>query len=250
MLIAPIAPHIEVPDPEHLLTATDPREAFYTSIRPAPRHEYLTDGVASNGELPSAPTGGSFNESDMSDKPSCPGPGNPLGTPYNTEPFCVGDLPALRPEDTQALDHQYKTTLAAMLAVDDLVGTVVDALNAADLLNETVLLFTSDNGFFYGQHRLSGKEFPYEEAIRVPLIVSDPVVTKRKRATASQIVVNNDLAPTIAELAGVTPPYATDGMSLVPLLKQPRRDDWQRNGFLVEHWFSPPSHGYPVSTSQ
>ena len=245
LTIAPLAPHIEFvvtpPTAGQPLTLWDnlePRNASQLSIRPAPRHLDLVDGNAANGELPDLPRIGSFNEADVSRKPSCPADLPLPGAVMNYSPYCVAEHQRLRDDiDVPALERQWKTMLGSMLALDDLVGDVIDALAAAGKLDDTVILFTSDNGWFYGEHRLIGKDLAYEEALRVPLLIRAPGYAAG--ATASQTVLNTDLAPTLAALAGAVPPYGTDGASLLPLLADPGRTDWFRKTFLVEHWFLP-----------
>jgi arylsulfatase A-like enzyme len=245
--IATLAPHIEVTDPAELLIGNDPSEAFLLDIRPAPRHAHLSDGNPANGELPGLPTSPSFNEADVSDKPSCPAPTPPVGIVMNYVPFCLREHASLRSDpDVVALEHQWKTMLASMLAVDDLVGDVIDALAVAGKLDNTVILFTSDNGWFYGEHRLTGKELAYEESIRVPLLIRAPGYAAG--ATASQAVLNTDLAPTLAAFAGATPAGNVDGASLLPILGTPGRTDWFRKSFLVEHWFIPSYFKYANPT--
>jgi arylsulfatase A-like enzyme len=94
-----------------------------------------------------------------------------------------------------------------------------------------MIVFTSDNGFMWGEHRWIDKLAPYEESIRVPLVVRfDPLTSTAE--SAPQLALNIDLAPTFAQVAGVTPPR-TDGQSLLPLLEYPQAP-W-REDFLVEH---------------
>ena len=81
----------------------------------------------------------------------------------------------------------------------------------------------------FGEHRLFGKGKPYEESIRVPLIILVPGL---ERQTLDHLVINNDLAPTIAEFSGAEPDIAVDGLSLLPILKDPSKK--LREGFLVE----------------
>jgi len=135
--------------------------------------------------------------------------------------------------ETGNLTRFYRERLAAMLAVDDMVGDVVQTLTDRGILDNTVIVFTSDNGWVWGQHRLVGKQLAYDEAIRVPLYIRMPT---RVRRTVLRMVVNADLAPTIAELTGSAADLWIDGRSLVPFLT----DDapvvpWRRR-LLVEHW--------------
>jgi arylsulfatase A-like enzyme len=115
-----------------------------------------------------------------------------------------------------------------------MIGELLGALKASGELDNTYIFFTSDNGWHAGQHRLTtGKWTAYEEDIRVPLIVRGPGVPEGRKL--DQLVLNNDLAPTFAELGGARVPDFVDGRSLVPLLggDPPPPDDW-RQAFLVE----------------
>jgi len=119
----------------------------------------------------------------------------------------------------------------SLLALDRSVKSVVQALKARHELNRTVILYTSDNGFLWGEHRLGGKVWPYEESTHVPLIVRTPWTTSPQRN--NQPVLNIDLASTISSLAGVTPGLPQDGKSLVPFLHD-EQVPW-RHAFLVEY---------------
>lgn len=114
-----------------------------------------------------------------------------------------------------ALVKAYRAELQTLQSVDDLIEAVVDALKDAGKLDNTLIVFTSDNGFLYGQHGLIGKSAPYEGSIKVPLVMRGPGIPKGK--TLSALVNNLDVVATIADLAGASPGYALDGRSLVPL---------------------------------
>ena len=102
-------------------------------------------------------------------------------------------------------------------------------------LDQTYIIFTSDNGFSVGEHRrILGKGTAYDESIRVPLIIRGPGISGGQ--VLKDIVLNNDLAPTVAELAGVPVPDFVDGRSLVPLLNGKTPAAGWRVGFLIEHW--------------
>jgi N-acetylglucosamine-6-sulfatase len=121
-----------------------------------------------------------------------------------------------------------------MLAVDDMIGRLVGELRKSGELDNTYFFFTSDNGFHFGTHRLSvGKWTAYEEDISVPLIVRGPGVPKGR--TLEHLVLNNDFAPTFADLGGAEIPDFVDGRTLRPLLSDdpPPTDDW-RQAFLEE----------------
>lgn len=202
LLVASTAPHVEAVSNTN--TINNYQDAWRWDIHPAPRY-------VGSVHLP-LPMPPSFNESNISDKPNW-----------------VQQVPLLRTIDVTNLTRQYQDRLAAMRAVDDLIGNLANALTATGKLQNTVLIFTSDNGWFYAQHRLSGKLAAYDESVRVPLYI-----TGQAPAIVSAMVGNTDLAPTIADLAHVTPGGRVDGVSLVPLLTQP--DQPWRNRFLLENW--------------
>ena len=159
----------------------------------APRHAGLFSGTA----LPMLPN---FNEADVSDKP-----------------LVIRSRPLLTTADIANLTRVYQDRLRSLQSVDDLVDSVVSALSADGLLDNTWIFYMSDNGYFLGEHRgLQGKNFPYEEDLRVPFVVRGPHVPPG--VVLDEIGLNIDLAPTFAEIAGVSPTIAVDGRSMVPLL--------------------------------
>ena len=126
----------------------------------------------------------------------------------------------------------YRRRLQCLQSVDELVATVVDALRATGELENTYLVYTSDNGFHFGQHRmLQGKGTAYEEDIRVPFAIRGPGVAKGRTIEALALI--TDLAPTFAAWAGAETPDFVDGRSFVPLLEDPDLP-WRRS-FLVQH---------------
>lgn len=128
--------------------------------------------------------------------------------------------------------------------VDEVVGQIRARLAERGFAQNTVIIFTADNGYCLGEHGLSGKWFMYEESIRVPLVIYDPRREKQDHVpTRDEMVLNIDLAPTILDLAGVPAPDAMQGTSLLPLLagrEIPWRDHW-----FYEHLFEHP--GLPKS---
>ena len=164
-----------------------------------------------NEPLPNMP---SFNEPDVSDKP--------LG---------IRNRPVLTPQRTAAIREAYQQQLESLLSVDDGVKAIVDALRARGELGNTLVVFTDDNGFFHGQHRVpSGKVLLYEPSIRVPLLMRGPGVPKNRHL--KQMVANIDLAPTIVDAANAKAGRVMDGKSLLPLLAHPSRQ-WGRD-LLIE----------------
>jgi N-acetylglucosamine-6-sulfatase len=117
-----------------------------------------------------------------------------------------------------------------MLAVDEMVGSLVEGLEAAGELENTYIFFTSDNGWQQGEHRIrSGKNRIYEESARVPLFVRGPGVSAGMKM--EKLALNTDLAPTFADLAGAS--FPADGRSLAPLLGGEEPASW-RSSVLLE----------------
>ena len=189
MWLAPMAPHDGGPrEPE------DP-PGFRTAA-PAPRHK----GMYANEPLPQDP---SFSEANVSDKPRE-----------------IRRRRRLRPDDVEKVHYAYRQRLETLRAVDDMVGEVVRALEETGELENTLVVYTSDNGFLQGQHRVrAGKVFLYEPSLRVPLLMRGPGVPRGRQVTRWSS--NVDLAPTILELAGATAGRTQDGRSLWPLLRDP-----------------------------
>jgi N-acetylglucosamine-6-sulfatase len=176
---------------------------------PAPRHAGMFAGAT-------APRTPSFNEADVSDKPPS-----------------IRNRPLLTDAQIAALDHEYQTRLESLQALDEGIGRIIDTLAARGELENTYIVFTSDNGYHIGQHRFVGGKFEvYEEDIRVPLIIRGPDV--QAGATVEQMAVNIDLAPTMARWGQATPDRVMDGQSLTPLLGQGAETQNWRKDFLVE----------------
>jgi N-acetylglucosamine-6-sulfatase len=202
LALTPLVPHIEkcnTWDPEGPTIDIDApyRDQFQFDVRPALRHLGAA-GILRNFAVKTFPNRASFNVLD---------PGKPAELRQKLNP--------LDDTDKNGLYRQYGNRLASLLAVDDLIGTVTAALG--NEINNTVLIFTSDNGWFYGDHQLTGKLLAYEESIRVPLYMRLPGSGSPRQITAS--VLNIDLAPTITAWAGATPTRVMDGRSLLPLLE-------------------------------
>jgi len=157
----------------------------------------------------------SFDEADRSDKPAH-----------------IQALQPVGPERTESLEVLRRNQYRSLQAVDRAVDRLLDALEDTGRLDDALVIFTSDNGLLWGEHRWLKKEVPYEEAIRVPLIVRADAIVGEGARTDDHLVANIDLAPTIAEVAGVELPNV-DGKSMVPLLAE-RSEPWRR-ALLIEH---------------
>jgi len=173
---------------------------------PAPRDADSFQGAP----LPARPN---FNEADVSDKP-----------------WDGMFHPILHEGRLRTYWHR---VLASLQQVDRTIGEFVRVLKAEGKLANTDFIFTTDNGLLLGEHRLQVvKIWPYEESIRVPMVVAGPAVADPGR-TSADFALNIDLAPTVAQLAGVRPGLHPDGRSLVPLLED-RNVAW-RKAFIVEY---------------
>jgi N-acetylglucosamine-6-sulfatase len=189
--VAFLAPHSGAPQ-----ESDDPRN-FATPV-PAPRHRnrYATEPM---------PQPASFNEADVSDKP--------IG---------IRNRPVLNAQTIANITENYRQRLESLLAVDEAVAALVGALRETGELEQTLIVFTADNGFFHGEHRVpSGKVLLYEPSIRVPLILRGPGVPRGRRV--AEPVANIDVAPTVVAAARATPTRVMDGRSLLPLAADPGR---------------------------
>jgi arylsulfatase A-like enzyme len=167
----------------------------------------LTDPLGLNSTVPAArdslaflgaplPRPPSFDEPDVSDKPAA-----------------IRNRRRLKQWQLAALESTHRQRLASLVAVDEGVARIVGALQARGELRDTLLIFTSDNGFMLGEHRVpTGKILPYEPSIRVPLLMRGPGAPHRVR---HDLVWNGDLAPTILDAAGARPAFPLDGRSLL-----------------------------------
>lgn len=165
-----------------------------------------------------------YDEADVSDKPS----------------WIQGD-PRIDRATALRLNEKRISMIEALQAVDRAVGDIVQALADQNRLDTTMIVFMSDNGYLFGEHRDEGKNNPYDSATRVPMIIRyDPLVAGP--VVSQENAMNIDLAPTIADVAGLSDVPATDGVSLKPILLDPTAN--VRGAFLLEGGDQTPS-GHP-----
>jgi arylsulfatase A-like enzyme len=133
-------------------------------------------------------------------------------------------------------DDLIKNQLRCLTAIDEGVGRIWKALEETRQLDNTFIVFTSDNGYFWGEHHLGDKRWAYEESLRIPMLMRYP---KRIKAGSkiAQMVMNVDMAPTMLDLVGVSAPAEVQGRSILPLLKGPVKG-W-RTAFLSEYFMEP-----------
>jgi N-acetylglucosamine-6-sulfatase len=191
--LAYTAPHVESrPNP-------NPPKDCRDAAKPAPRDA----DAFNNARLPKPPN---FNEADVSDKPKT-----------------IRMLPRLTQRQIGTIRRKYRCELESLLSIDVGVRKIVKALKAKGALDNTLLVYTSDNGYFHGEHRIPrDKQRPYEESIRVPLEMRGPGIPKG--VTINPLVINADLAPTIVDAANAHPGLTMDGRSLLPVVRHPAID--------------------------
>src|SRR5439155_19457005 len=127
-------------------------------------------------------------------------------------------------------DQIIRDQLRCLLAVDESVGRIFGALEETGQLDNTLLVFASDNGYFWNEHHLGDKRAAYEESIRIPLLMRYPKLIK-PGTKIDEMVLNIDLAPTFIELGGAKPIEGSHGRSLAPLLKGDR-SDWRKSALF------------------
>jgi N-acetylglucosamine-6-sulfatase len=148
----------------------------------------------------------------------------------------VANMPPLG-ATTGTDDETIRNRLRMLASVDEGLGDILKTLEDQNQLDNTLIVFTSDEGYFYGEHGLSvERRLAYEESIRIPLFMRWPKQIK-PGATIDQFALNVDVAPTLLDIAGATIPSTMDGRSLLPLLRGDAAvvRSW-RNSFLIEYW--------------
>jgi len=186
--LAFLAPHGEV---------TEPGGTTKAFVRPAPRHRgrFATLGIESPA----------FGELDVSDKPPA-----------------IRALPRIRLAAQERVLEGLRARREALLAVDEAVAALVGELERTGQLENTYVVFTSDNGFLQGEHRIpKGKFLAYDASSHVPLLVRGPGI--RPGSVSDELVLNTDLAPSVVEATGARPTLRMDGRSLLPYARNPER---------------------------
>jgi N-acetylglucosamine-6-sulfatase len=182
--------------------------AFLSFWQPHAPAEYppFWDDTYANAQLP---TGGSFNEADVSDKPAW-----------------VQRRDLIGAEEKAALTEHYRNRLRGTRYVDAKIGSIIDLIKSHREYANTYVVFYSDNGFHIGQHRLRTDKFggpkgtkgtPYIEDVRFPLVVKGPGV--RVGAESEAMAQNIDIRPTVEDMVGAATPAGVDGITLLPHLK-------------------------------
>ena len=195
------------------MAATPPEQPFYLQVdysgphgdfrrpagpEPAPRNYNLFGGV----RLPHDRSEG-LDEGNVNDKPRF-----------------IRDADHLTPTEKRTYRVYYQKQLDSLRTIDDGVGRIIDTLGGLGRLRNTYVIFISDNGFFFGEHRLLGGKFlAYEPATHMPFLIRGPGI--KPGSSTGELAANIDIAPTLLELAGAEADKSIDGRSLVPYLEDP-----------------------------
>jgi arylsulfatase A-like enzyme len=182
------------------LDYTAPHGDFRRPAGPEPAPRYYN--TLAGAPYPHGPSQG-FNEGNVNDKPRF-----------------IREAPYLTVNDIHTYRVYYQKALESLRSIDDGVKQVVDTLGAMHRLRNTYIIFTSDNGFFYGEHRLTGGKFlAYEPSTHLPLLIRGPGI--KPGGQTGELAQNIDIAPTILELAGASADKSIDGRSLTPYMQDP-----------------------------
>jgi N-acetylglucosamine-6-sulfatase len=164
-----------------------------------------------------------FNEEDISDKPSS-----------------IANKPLLGDEEAAQIENIRRRQIQTLASLDRTIGEIMRKLEESGELDNTIVIFISDNGKHWGEHRMDTKSTAYEESVKVPFALRHPTLVP-EAYTEDRLVANIDIAPTIYELSETSMPETVDGMSLVQLLQGDA--EW-RDHLLLEAW---PDRGHWVA---
>lgn len=177
-------------------------------LPPAPRHR---NHPFKNSILPSVLN---YDEKDISDKPDW-----------------LEESAVTRSIFLKTVNWDYRNRMGSLYAVDEMIASIIETLYKNRELENTYIIFTSDNGYNNGSHRLIQKMAPYEESQRVSLVIAGPGI---KKSSDKHFALTIDLAPTILDLTGIKIPETIDGMSLAPLLFGEKINTWRKD-YIAEH---------------
>ncbi|MGW7682789.1 sulfatase family protein [Kribbella sp. NPDC054772] len=198
-------------------TSADAKQPFFLEVSTFSPHGPYTPAPQDKDKFPGlkAPRDGSYGK-----------------LPANAPPW-LAKHPPLTPKQQTALDQAFRKRAQAVQSVDRMIGSLRDTLEKKGVADNTVVVFSSDNGYHLGEHSLTaGKQTAFETDIHVPLVMAGPGL--KAGSTVQQPAQNIDLAPTFETLGGLTPAPDVDGHTLTPLLGGTAPKDW-RTTSLVEH---------------
>ena len=141
----------------------------------------------------------------------------------------------------RTLEEVVKDYYAGIVAADENVGKLFQALTEMGQLDDTAIMFSADHGFFLGEWRKYDKRFMHEPSIRTPMLIRYPKMARRGGVNVDQMVTNLDIAPTFLEMAGLDVPKRMQGLSMVPFLKGETPKVWRKD-WLYEYYEYPGAH--------
>jgi arylsulfatase A-like enzyme len=202
---------------EYLDIATSQRKPFFLLFAPNAPHAPYTPLKEDKGLLTDLPPHRppSYSEEDISDKPSS-----------------IANKPLIGEDVATSIDNIRRRQLLTLISLDRSIGEIIKKLKETGELDNTVVIFLSDNGKHWGEHRMDTKSTAYEEVIKVPFAIRYPALVPAPY-TEEGLVANIDIAPTIYELSETRMPEVIDGLSLVDLLSG--NGEWRSN-LLLEAW--------------
>jgi arylsulfatase A-like enzyme len=227
--LAPYAPHVE----EWVERCLEENRPGHGMVEPQYKDLWP--------DLPLPPAAG-FDEPDNRDKPST--------IRQLARLSAEGDSPV--DNDTLRLRLEYRRRVLALRSVDDQIGELLELLERSDVLQDTVIVLTSDHGFEVGHHRHFGKSVPYQRVTNVPLIVWGPGRFAPRGEPLPHLLSQIDLVPTLLELAGAPVEPGLQGKSFLPLLQGEGEGlpaDWRPEGVLIEHWEHVPDRQFKLDTT-
>src|SRR5258706_2230378 len=197
--------------------ATKQRKPFLLLFAPNAPHAPFTPLKEDNGLYTDLPPyrPPSYNEEDLSDKPAS-----------------IADRGPLTEDDSTQIENTRRRQIQTLVSLDRSIGEIMQKLKETGELDNTVVIFISDNGKHWGEHRLDTKSTAYEESVKVPFAIRYPTLIP-KPYIEDKLVANIDIAPTLYELSETPIPETVDGLSLVKLLRG--EGEW-RSHLLLEAW--------------
>lgn len=165
---------------------------------------------------------------------SRPTPNTSLAAIYNSDASNSGAAPRSKGEIPAQVEG-HRDFMRHVTAIDSSVGRLLNALERTGRRENTIVIFTSDNGYYLGEHGLGDKRSAYDESLRVPLLIRLPAAAPARSALNDAMVLNLDYGPTILDYAGAAPLPGAQGRSLRPLLEGRVPSDW-RNAFFYEYF--------------
>jgi arylsulfatase A-like enzyme len=153
---------------------------------------------------------------------------------YNNPREAKEKLPTRKWKSKVGMNPKTKNYMRLISAVDDGIGDIYSLLEEKGILENTCIIFSSDNGYFLGEHQRGDKRMGYNEGMRIPMVMRMPKIVP-PNSTLDEMVLNIDIAPTILDLANAEIPSIMQGKSILPLFDKSKKIDWRKE-FLFTYW--------------